>query len=411
MTELLEIPARPPLRKITAENFLSFQRVAVPLNPLNVLVGPNGAGKTNLLSLIRFLGETARTDLRPAIETFGGYERIMFRGGSTQSPRHARPRARRPRIRIAIEAQITKYASAGAPDEYDISFSQAGALRSNLLRIEENFTLKRVKGRGRRITVSGGTIYVEPVAETGRRQEIPLRQGATGLAVLRRLNRPGLSDQVNELATLLETFRVFDVDVEAVRRPKAGEADPSLAHDGANVALFIEFIKKKHQGIFDQLEDDLCYIVPGLKKLHLERVGEGVAIELEEAALSGRTPLSAASFGTVRALAVLAMLHDPNPPRLSCIEEIDHGFHPYALDRIVERLRLASERTQILVATHSPALVNRLRAEELIVCERNIETGSSIIPAINSDTVREMEKRSQLRLGELWFSGTLRGVP
>jgi predicted ATPase len=86
MTELLELPARPPLRKITAGNFLSFQRVAVPLNPLNVLVGPNGAGKTNLLSLIRFLGETARTDLRPAIETFGGYERITFVAARSNAP-------------------------------------------------------------------------------------------------------------------------------------------------------------------------------------------------------------------------------------------------------------------------------------------------------------------------------------
>ncbi len=410
MPESSETLARPPLRKITAENFLSFQRIAVPLNALNVLVGPNGAGKTNLLSIIRFLGETARTDLRPAIETFGGYERIMFRGGGTHTSTPSR-RMRRPRIRIAIEAQITKYASPGAPDEYQISFRQSGGVRSRFLRIQENFTLKRVKGRGRRITVSGGRIYVEPVGETGRRQEITLQQEATGLAVLRRLNRPGLSDQVNELATLLERFRVFDVDVEAVRRPKAGMAEPLLAHDGGNVALFMEFLKKKHKEIFDAIEDDLRHIVPGLIRLHLERVGEGVAIEIEESGLSGRTPLSAASFGTVRALAVLAMLHDPSPPRLSCIEEIDHGFHPYALDRIVERLRLASERTQILVATHSPALVNRLRAEELIVCERDLETGGSTIPAIEAETVREMEERSKLHLGELWFSGTLRGVP
>lgn len=103
------------------------------------------------------------------------------------------------------------------------------------------------------------------------------------------------------------------------------------------------------------------------------------------------------------------MLHDPKPPKLSCVEEIDHGFHPYALDRIVERLRLASERTQILVATHSPALVNRLDSKELIVCERDINTGSSLIPAIDADLVREMEEESNLPLGELWFSGTLGG--
>ncbi len=65
----------------------------------------------------------------------------------------------------------------------------------------------------------------------------------------------------------------------------------------------------------------------------------------------GTTPLASASFGTIRALALLAMLHDPDPPKLTCVEEVDHGLHPYALDRIVERLRDASTRTQVLAAT------------------------------------------------------------
>lgn len=56
--------------------------------------------------------------------------------------------------------------------------------------------------------------------------------------------------------------------------------------------------------------------------------------------------------------------------------------HPYALDRIVERLCEASTRTQILAATHSPALVNRLEPDELIVCKRDPETSASRIPAI-----------------------------
>jgi predicted ATPase len=397
---------RPPLRRISAENFLSFRKIDVPLKSLNVLVGPNGAGKTNLLSLIRFLGEIARTDLLPAIETFGGYGRLEFRGIRPQ-------RARLPRrIRITIEAQITKYATPNAPDEYNLHFRQL-SLRSgrrNLLKRDEHFSFKRFRGPGRRITVSGQRSYLQTADTSEKREEISIDQESSGLATLRRLNL-STSDQVDELATLLETFRVFEVDVEALRRPIAGAANSILRPSAANLSLFLEYLKGEHEEIFAQIEDDLRYIVPGMRKIHLERVGDGVSIEFEEQALDGRTPLSAASFGTVRGLAILAMLHDPAPPRLSCIEEIDHGFHPYALDRIVERLRLASGRTQILVATHSPALVNRLAADELIVCERNLEDGSSRIPAIDSDLVGEMEEESNLPLGELWFSGTLGGVP
>jgi predicted ATPase len=394
----------PPLRRITAENFLSFRHIDVPLQSLNVLVGPNGAGKTNLLSLIRFLGEIARTDLQPAIAKFGGYERIAFRGTELA-------RARFRQIKITIEAQITKYATANAPDEYTLRFYRRSSLENRYLLLRhENFSFKRLRGPGRRITVSGRRLYVQRGQSSEKSQELLIDPGSSGLATLRRLNMTA-SGQVDELATLLETFRVFEVDVEALRRPVVGVSDPTLEQNADNLPSFLGYLKSEHDDVFLQIEEDLRYIVPGLRRIHLNRIGEGISIEFEEKALEGRTPLSAASFGTVRGLAILAMLHDPEPPRLSCIEEIDHGFHPYALDRIVERLRLASERTQILVATHSPALVNRLEARELIVCERDVHDGSSQIPAISSELVREMEEESSLPLGELWFSGTLGGVP
>src|SRR5262249_54342208 len=122
--------------------------------------------------------------------------------------------------------------------------------------------------------------------------------------------------------------------------------------------------------------------------------------------------LGEASYGSIRALSLLALLHDPNPPRLTCIEEIDHGLHPHALDRLVELLRKASSRTQFLIATHSPALVNRLLPEEVIVCERGPD-GASRIPAIDPQEVRRMEQElhGELGLGELWFTGALGGVP
>jgi hypothetical protein len=61
------------------------------------------------------------------------------------------------------------------------------------------------------------------------------------------------------------------------------------------------------------------------------------------------------------------------------------------------------------VATHSPALADRLRPEELVVCER-LPDGSSAIPAISVAEVRRIVRQSEgLPLGELWFSGALGG--
>lgn len=399
------------LTYIEAQNFLSLAKVRVDLGPLNVLVGPNGAGKTNLLRTIEFLGETARTDLIPAVQRFGGFDALFFRRDIGK---------RRRSIRLAIGAQMTRYASVNAPDEYELTFWKLdppkNAARQHVFfaRIE-SFTFKRTSGRGRRINIKGTHVEFADDSERHPPSRLNLDAASSGLSTLRRLGKQYSADQVDELATLLDSFRVFEPNVAKARQPHrqiAGEL-VRLAPDASNLATYVAWLSDAHPDIFEALVDDLRYISPGLAELHLVPLGgasPGVSIELEEQGLTGTTPLAAASFGTIRALALLAMLHDPAPPKLTCVEEVDHGLHPYALDRIVERLRDASSRTQILAATHSPALVNRLRPEELIVCERDSETGASRIPAIDPAVVRRMYCEEELRLGELWFSGALGGV-
>ncbi len=155
---------------------------------------------------------------------------------------------------------------------------------------------------------------------------------------------------------------------------------------------------------------DARTMIPGLADIRLRPVGgssEAMAIDIVDRGRAGTTPLREASFGTIRALALLAMLYDPDPPLLTCIEEIDHGFHPYIFDRLVELLREASARTQFIIATHSPALVNRLDPNELIVCERDAKTGLARIPAISQREIARIHEAGGAegyRLGELWLS-------
>jgi len=404
------------LLSIKASNFLSLGDVDVTLQELTVLVGPNGAGKSNLLKVIQFLGDTARLDLLPAIESHGGFERLFFRGLS---------KSRAPRIRLGITGLITGNSSERAPDEYSLSiwqhrFSQpANKPRTiSVVQRRENFVFKRTRGAGRRITVSGSKVELLSPAASGKSEsavkEVALASTSSGLSTLPRLKGSG-ADQINQLAELFTTFRVFEIDTAKARQPSRydPEGARALQSDASNLAAFLQWLKQTHEDTFDLLEEDLTVIVPSISKIHFRQLSgtddSSFVVQLEERGLKGLTNLSEASFGTVRALALLAMLHDPNPPRLTCVEEIDHGLHPHALDRIVERMRSASRRTQLLVVTHSPALANRLSPEELVVCEKD-ETGGSLIPAIPSDRVAAMAEASGLLPGELWFSGALGGV-
>ncbi|HEX5752486.1 MAG TPA: AAA family ATPase [Archangium sp.] len=409
-----------PLLELSVKNYKSLRDVTVRLGPLNVLVGPNGSGKSNLLDVIQFLGDSAREDLVPSLERRQGFERVYFRGGSKT--------ARLPTISIHVKANVTSYAHKGAPDEYGLSFERMRIARrlqqqrgripifQTYLTRSEHFTFKPSKGRGRRITISGEKAeLVETRGEKKTTHGFALRSDSLGLSTLPRLSAAQGGDAVRKMAELFSTFRVFDVDARAARQPSTVSSSPTLQPDASNLAAFLHYLSQDEE-TFERLQEDARAIVPGLERIHLRKVGgaaEAVTVELEESGLKGRTTLAEASFGTVRALALLAMLYDPNPPLLTCVEEIDHGFHPYVFDRLVERLRWASKRTQFLIATHSPSLVNRLRADELIVCERDPRTGESRIPAADPEKVRAMEQRAEGRmgLGELWFTGALGGVP
>lgn len=395
------------LKRLRVENFGVLGRVDVRLERLSVLVGPNGSGKTTLLRVIQFLGDAARLQLDPALAEHGGFERLLTRPNLVSAaPPHP---AHRPKLRVQVSAIVTLHAHEGALDEYDLLLTP-GPVGS--FQHKEAFRFKRTAGKGRRITLSGGKYHLRD--DGAKERTLNLDKGAFGLALLPQLGDNEGATEVRKLQELFTTFRVFDIDVAAARVPAEATEGRRLRSNASNLAAFLCSLRDNHPLQFAQLVDDARQFVPGLLNIHFRQIGgatEAVAVEVEERALEGRTPLGAASFGTVRALALLAMLYDPAPPLLTCVEEIDHGLHPYVFDRLVDLMRDASKRTQFLIATHSPALVNRLRPNELIVCERDEATNLARIPAIDPADVAKMASAGELRLGELWFSGSLGGVP
>jgi predicted ATPase len=244
-------------------------------------------------------------------------------------------------------------------------------------------------------------------------QNLFVQGESTGLATLRRLGKEYEAEQIEALAQVFEQLRLFDIDVERVRRPSRGSTSHQLNADASNLAPFLYSLKEDWPETFEKLCDDVRFVLPAFEEFKFIELGgseRAVQIDLVEKHLSGSTPLARASFGTLRAIALFAMLHDPAPPRLTCLEEIDHGLHPHALDRLVDRLREASQKTQIILATHSPALVNRLSPNELVVIERDAESSATRVIPIDESAILSLKNETGYGLGELWFSGTLGGV-
>ncbi|MDX2524094.1 AAA family ATPase [Streptomyces europaeiscabiei] len=391
-------------------NFRTLTDTKLPLGPLTVMVGPNAAGKSNVLHALEFLGDVTRKGIEPALEERGGFDALAFRGG--RSPMS--------KITIGVEGIWSDFASEEAPDGYELSVSQRRLPeprhREHVLYRQERFTQHPRPNAESSAELTSTACVINSPSETGS-EDVRVTVGRMVSALHQNQIVPwpegGSSAQaISEVSHHLSRIRVFDPDVRAARRPSPiSESGRHLKGDASNLADFLLGLQE-HGDAWELLLEDIRSAVPQIRNIHMSLLpGSGlVEVELEENRLRGRTRLADASWGTVRALCMLAVIHDPEPPLLTCIEEIDHGLHPHVLSLLALRLREASTRGQFLVTTHSPVLVNDLEPEELIVCER-LASGASHIPARSLEDIQRVVEKSEYEpLGDLWYSGALGGA-
>jgi predicted ATPase len=391
------------------ENFRTLTRMQLQLGPLTVLVGPNAAGKSNVLRVFEFLADVARAGIEPTVDARGGYEEIAYRGGDhTLSG-----------MRISLEGIWSEHASEASPDEYSLNLlrrRKAGDTRGLYdFSRRERFVLHTEREAESAFELFQDTARIESAVPGEQPSRPPeLARMATGLdqGTLPLPPEGASATAIRGLAKHLTDVRVFDADVRAARRPSpVGFPGQLLANDASNLADFLLELRKDTDA-WSRLLEDVTTLVPSIEDIdvqptrgHSARVG----VQLKERNLRGRTSLADASFGTVRILCLFALLHDPHPPVMTCIEEVDHGLHPHALQLVAERMREASERTQLIATTHAPVLVNELTPEEVVICERD-EKGASRIPATSTELMHEVVEAAEgLPLGDLWFSGALGG--
>ena len=119
-------------------------------------------------------------------------------------------------------------------------------------------------------------------------------------------------------------------------------------------------------------------------------------------------PATRLSDGTLRYLCLLAILCHPNPPPLVCIEEPELGLHPDILPTVADLLKEASERTQLIVTTHSDVLVDAMtdQPESVLVCEKGDD--GTVLRRLRADDLKPWLEK--YRLGELWIRGEIGGT-
>ena len=176
-----------------------------------------------------------------------------------------------------------------------------------------------------------------------------------------------------------------------------------LLDGGDNLALVLSGIKgdtrrkflNAFRDVYDGVIDYRCRVDGGHVSLFIEEQGDR---EIAASRLSD---------GTLRYLSLLAILLDPKPPLLVAIEEPDLGLHPDLIPTVAELLVDASRRTQLIVTTHSRALVDSLSdlPSSVVVCEQ--EDGESRFERVDGDRLKVW--LDEFSLGKVWSMGELGG--
>jgi predicted ATPase len=193
----------------------------------------------------------------------------------------------------------------------------------------------------------------------------------------------------------------------ALRQPQPADLPHDvLLRDARNLGLILNQLELSDAS--SELTALLRRFLPRFKRITTSIQGGTVQIFLHEDGLTRPIPATRLSDGTIRFLAMAALLVMPAPPPLICIEEPELGLHPDALAVVAEMLVSASARTQLIVTTHSDALVSALteHIESVLVCEYREGTQFTRL-----DAGRLQHWLERYRLGDLWRMGELGGNP
>ena len=158
----------------------------------------------------------------------------------------------------------------------------------------------------------------------------------------------------------------------------------------------------------ETISEKLRAVYEDVERISVNLDGGTVQTYIYERGLSSPIPAARLSDGTLRYLCLLTILYHPTPPPLICLEEPEIGLHPDLISGLAEMLKEASQRTQIIVTTHSDLLVSKFSdtPEAVVVCERT-PTGTTLkrLEAAALETWLE-----EYSLGEVWMRGGIGGT-
>ncbi|MEW6187289.1 MAG: ATP-binding protein [Thermodesulfobacteriota bacterium] len=384
----------PFLKSFTLENFKAIQKSgAVSFTPLTVLIGNNGSGKSSLIEGLETYRSIVMDGLDTAMQRWYGFEHIWNK------------RVRHRTIGFGLN---------GNTHENPIKFEINGRFR------QESFQAKmainaRPGLNGYFIQEETGKISEGLTFKRDFNGKCQTQYGVGRLGKIRNVES-GESALPEGLKAFVSRWQFLNLMPDPMGRPEAktmtGNGKVMLNRDGSNLAQYLLNIREKDPAVFNGIVESMQFVLEYIRNIEpvdTREIMPTMYLKMWEQLGEKKMEIPGwlISTGTIRILALLAVLRNPEPPPLIVMEEIENGLDPRTLHLILEEIQtmVHGGKSQIILTTHSPYFLDLLPLQTILLAERD-ETGNPVFrrPADDKEVRNWAEKFAP---GRLYTTGRL----
>jgi len=420
------------ITRIEALNYRCLRYVAQDIGPFHVLVGPNASGKSTFLDVAALLRDVTRDGLEAAIDRRApNYMDLFWQGQAS-------------RFELAVEAEIPEEVRDALPGtkmvtcRYELAVGTNGDL-SQLGILTENVWLQPPKTHGASPQEQGqacsavpDTILTDPRTTDWTcvlSKLVDRSRGEAGFVDLYISETSGetlefaLGPQRSALAGLpadperfpvatwfrrcvTEAIQTVALDARAMRRASPPVARGSTVANGTGLPWILDkFLNGPDDDMVQRWLEHVRIALPDVRAIDtIERPEDKhryVRLTYENGLV---VPSWLVSDGTLRFLALTLLPYLPGMQGIYLIEEPENGIHPTAIELVLQSLSSVYDG-QVLVATHSPAVVGLVRPDEVLCFTMSAEGGAEVIPGNRHPKLKHW--RGEVDLGVLFGGGVL----
>lgn len=347
--------------KISIKNFKAIQSAAIKLSDISVFVGNNGSGKSSIIEALQTLQNVLLHGLSTGFnERWFGLEHIR---NTSTAEKGSGKKLFINDIEIEIQGKIEqdKY-------KYKVCFNTNRSGDLYLVTYESLFQGKTELFKSEVIDEKGLTEFFL------KNEPIPTGRIANNL-VLSDKNLLGDDAFVQKFKNYISNWQFLSLEPERMYFPIRRDYSATsvrMKSTGENLADFFSRMQD-NPTLSDIILDKMRYVLPDLDNVGREEISiqKQIYLFLQEHNNKRRLPSWLFSSGTLRILAILAILNSETPPPVVFIEEIENGLDPRTLNLLVEEMRGLLPEHQFVTTTHSPYFLDLVALKHIIVAERN----------------------------------------